>query len=54
MPLYHTDDQAMLAETVTGFIADEGSIKKQLRRWRDEQCQDGFGHELWEIGRAHV
>ena len=24
MPLYHTEDQAMLAETVTGFIADEG------------------------------
>ena len=47
MPLYHTDDQAMLAETVTGFIADEGSTKKQLRRWRDENCQDGFGHELW-------
>ncbi|QGN53754.1 acyl-CoA dehydrogenase family protein [Novosphingobium sp. Gsoil 351] len=47
MPLYHTDDQAMLADTVTGFIADEGSIKNQLRRWRDENCQDGFGHELW-------
>jgi alkylation response protein AidB-like acyl-CoA dehydrogenase len=47
MPLYHTDDQAMLAETVTGFIADEGSTKKQLRRWRDQGCKDGFGHELW-------
>ena len=47
MPLYHTDDQAMLAETVTGFIADEGSTKKQLRRWRDEACKDGFGHDLW-------
>ena len=47
MPLYHTDDQAMLADTVSGFIADEGSITKQLRRWRDEACQDGFGHELW-------
>ena len=47
MPLYHNEDQAMLSETVTGFIADEGSIKNQLRRWRDESCQDGFGHELW-------
>ena len=47
MPLYHTDDQAMLADTVTGFIADERSTKKQLRRWRDENCQDGFGHDLW-------
>ena len=48
MPLYHNDDQAMLAETVTGFMADEGSITKQLRRWRDENCQDGFGHHLWK------
>ncbi|HUQ13405.1 MAG TPA: acyl-CoA dehydrogenase family protein [Novosphingobium sp.] len=47
MPLYHTDDQAMLAETVTGFMSDEGGINKQLRRWRDEKCADGFGHELW-------
>ncbi len=36
MPLYHTEDQAMLAETVTGFMADEGAIKKQLR------------HALWK------
>ena len=46
MPLYHNDDQAMLAETVTGFMSDEGAIPKQLRRWR-EDCDDGFGHELW-------
>jgi len=47
MPLYHNDDQAMLAETVTGFMSDEGAISKQLRRWRDD-CEDGFGHELWK------
>ena len=47
MPLYHNDDQAMLAETVTGFMSDEGAITKQLRRWR-EDCDDGFGHELWK------
>ena len=47
MPLYHNDDQAMLAETVTGFMSDEGAISKQLRRWRDD-CDDGFGHELWK------
>jgi alkylation response protein AidB-like acyl-CoA dehydrogenase len=47
MPLYHTEDQAMLADTVTGFMADEGAISKQLRRWRDAECKDGFGHELW-------
>ena len=47
MPLYHSEDQAMLADTVTGFMADEGAISKQLRRWRDAECKDGFGHELW-------
>ncbi|CAM4013093.1 Acyl-CoA dehydrogenase [Novosphingobium lubricantis] len=48
MPLYHTDDQAMLADTVTGFMADEGAIKQQLRHFRDANCQDGFGHALWK------
>ena len=48
MPLYYTEDQAMLAESVTGFMADEGGIKKQLRHWRDKGCKDGFGHELWK------
>lgn len=48
MPLYHTEDQAMLAESVTGFMADEGGIKKQLRHWRDTHCKDGFGHGLWK------
>ena len=48
MPLYHTEDQAMLAESVTGFMADEGGIKKQLRHWRDTNCKDGFGHGLWK------
>ncbi len=48
MPLYHDDDQAMLAETASGFMAEEGSIAKQLRHWRDRDCKDGFGHGLWE------
>ena len=48
MPLYYTEDQAMLAESVTGFMADEGGIKKQLRHWRDTNCKDGFGHALWK------
>jgi len=48
MPLYHTEDQAMLADTVTGFMADEGAIKQQLRHFRDINCQDGFGHALWK------
>lgn len=48
MPLYHTEDQAMLADSVTGFMADEGGIKQQLRHYRDMGCQDGFGHALWK------
>ncbi|WP_408588013.1 acyl-CoA dehydrogenase family protein [Novosphingobium sp.] len=48
MPLYLNEDQAMLADSVTGFLADEGSIKKQLRHYRDINCKDGFGHALWK------
>ena len=29
-------------------MADEGTIKKQLRHWRDTGCSDGFGTELWQ------
>jgi len=48
MPLYLTDDQAMLRDTARGFIAEEGAISKQLRHWRDTGCSDGFGHGLWK------
>ena len=48
MPLYHTEDQAMLAETASQFMAEEGSISKHLRHWRDRDCKDGFGHGLWK------
>ena len=48
MPLYHNEDQAMLADTAKGFMADEGNIAKQLRHWRDRDCPDGFGHALWK------
>ena len=48
MPLFHTEDQAMLAESASGFMADEGNIAKQLRHWRDRDCPDGFGHALWK------
>ncbi len=47
MPLYHNDDQAMLADSARGFMADEGGIAKQLRHFRDSDCKDGFGHALW-------
>ncbi len=43
-----TDDQKMLQETAASFLAEEGSIAKQLRHWRDTGCKDGFGHGLWK------
>lgn len=42
------DDQKMLQETAASFLADEGSIAKQLRHWRNIGCKDGFGHGLWK------
>ena len=48
MPLYHTEDQTMLADTARAFMAEEGAIAKQLRHWRDTNCKDGFGHGLWQ------
>src|SRR6478736_5807237 len=48
MALCYNDDQAMLADTARQFMAEEGAIPKQLRKWRDQGCQDGFGHELWK------
>ncbi|HEX6783422.1 MAG TPA: acyl-CoA dehydrogenase family protein [Sphingomicrobium sp.] len=42
-----TDDQKMLQETAASFLAEEGSIAKQLRHWRSINCKDGFGHGLW-------
>jgi alkylation response protein AidB-like acyl-CoA dehydrogenase len=42
------DDQKMLQETAASFLAEEGSIAKQLRHWRSINCKDGFGHGLWK------
>src|SRR6266404_13292 len=43
-----TDDQKMLQETAASFLAEEGSIARQLRHWRGINCSDGFGHGLWK------
>jgi alkylation response protein AidB-like acyl-CoA dehydrogenase len=48
MPLYLTEDQAMLRDTARQLMADEGSIAGQLRKYRDMECKDGFGHALWK------
>ena len=47
MPLYLTDDQAMLRDSARDFMAGEGGIAAQLRKYRDMNCKDGFGHALW-------
>ena len=47
MPLYLTDDQLMLRDSAREFMAQEGAVAKQLRRYR-ENCPDGFGHALWK------
>ena len=48
MPLYYDDDQTMLADSASQFMAEEGAIKKQLRHYRDGDYPDGFGHALWK------
>jgi alkylation response protein AidB-like acyl-CoA dehydrogenase len=48
MPLYLTEDQAMLRDTARDFMAGEGNIAAQLRKYRDMGCKDGFGHALWK------
>ena len=43
-----TDDQRLLQDSVRPFMAEEGSIKKQLRHWRDTGCTDGYGTGFWK------
>ena len=43
-----TDDQKLIHDTARAFLADEGSIARQLRHWRDSGCSDGFGTVLWK------
>ncbi len=43
-----TDDQKLIQDTARSFLAEEGSIAKQLRHWRDTGCSDGFGTDLWK------
>ena len=47
MPLL-TNDQKMLQETAASFLRDEGGPAKQLRKWRDSACTDGFGTDFWQ------
>ena len=43
-----SDDQKLIQDTARSFLAEEGSVAKQLRHWRDSGCSDGFGTGLWK------
>jgi len=47
MPLYHTDDQAMLKDTARPFIAESAPVA-QLRKLRDTADATGFSRDLWK------
>jgi len=47
MPLYHTDDQAMLKDSAAPFIAEHAPVK-HLRHLRDNNDSTGFSRDLWK------
>jgi alkylation response protein AidB-like acyl-CoA dehydrogenase len=47
MPLYHDDDQVMLADSAREFMKTEAPTS-HLREFRDKNCKDGFSHALWK------
>ena len=47
MGLYHTEDQAMLKDTVAPFLAETAPVK-HLRTLRDTNDQIGFARDLWK------
>jgi alkylation response protein AidB-like acyl-CoA dehydrogenase len=46
MPLYHTDDQALLRDTARDFIAEHAPVS-HLRGLRDANDTTGFSRDLW-------
>ena len=47
MPLFHTEDQAMLKDSVAPFLAENAPVK-HLRALRDSNDQTGFARDLWK------
>ena len=47
MPLYLTDEQAMLRDTARDFVADAAPVK-HMRRLRDANDATGFSRDLWK------
>lgn len=46
MPLFHTDEQAMLLDTARPFLAEQAPVG-HLRRLRDAKDETGFAPGLW-------
>jgi alkylation response protein AidB-like acyl-CoA dehydrogenase len=46
MPLFHTDEQAMLLDTARPFLAEQAPVK-HLRTLRDAKDETGFAPGLW-------
>lgn len=47
MPLFHNEDQAMLAGTVRPFLAEQAPVS-HMRALRDADDRTGFSPELWK------
>lgn len=47
MPLLHTEDQTMLADTVRSFLAEQAPVG-HMRALRDADDRTGFSSELWK------
>lgn len=46
MPLYHNEDQAMLKDSISPFVAEKAPVA-HLRQLRDRRDETGFSRELW-------
>ncbi len=47
MPLFHNDDQQMLADSAHAFMKEQAPVA-HFREFRDKKCKDGFSHGLWK------
>ncbi|MDA9503995.1 acyl-CoA dehydrogenase [Bradyrhizobium sp. CCBAU 11386] len=47
MPLFHTEDQTMLADTVRPFLAEQAPVH-HMRALRDAGDRTGFSPDLWK------
>ncbi len=47
MAMVYNDDQSMLRDSARDFMKSEAPVA-HLRKYRDMNCKDGFGHALWK------